>query len=254
MITVLYSGLCGVFLCWCLIDLGYLKHSGVVVKSADFSQHFSFLIWKVSNNQWKNCLKQCLVPLEMLIIIIIKKLKVRQINRDTRIIWRNFEQVGCNSDAEKLYGGWKGSRPDLWASRTTLFSKVNPKILNQPFSYICIWRIIITLHSNTVANNGIITVKSRLTGKLIELKLQPLSLEWTPSKALYWILFSYIFSSFLKRAASHQMCFVSGKESTCQCRRCGFDPIPGLERFPGGGNGNPLQYSCLENSLNRGAW
>ena len=30
--------------------------------------------------------------------------------------------------------------------------------------------------------------------------------------------------------------------------------IPGLGRFSGVGNGNPLQYSCLENSMGRGAW
>ena len=30
--------------------------------------------------------------------------------------------------------------------------------------------------------------------------------------------------------------------------------IPGLERSPGGGNSNPLQYSCLENPMDRGAW
>ena len=30
--------------------------------------------------------------------------------------------------------------------------------------------------------------------------------------------------------------------------------IPGLGGFPGEGNGNPLQYSCLENSMDRGAW
>ena len=30
--------------------------------------------------------------------------------------------------------------------------------------------------------------------------------------------------------------------------------IPGLRRSPGGGNGNPLQYSCLRNPMNRGAW
>ena len=30
--------------------------------------------------------------------------------------------------------------------------------------------------------------------------------------------------------------------------------IPGLGRFPGGGNGNPLQYSCLEDSMDRVAW
>ena len=30
--------------------------------------------------------------------------------------------------------------------------------------------------------------------------------------------------------------------------------IPGLERSPGGQNGNPLQYSCLENPMDRGFW
>ena len=30
--------------------------------------------------------------------------------------------------------------------------------------------------------------------------------------------------------------------------------IPGSGTFPGKGNGNPLQYSCLENSMDRGAW
>ena len=32
------------------------------------------------------------------------------------------------------------------------------------------------------------------------------------------------------------------------------DLIPGSERSPGGGNGNPLQYYCLENHMDRGAW
>ena len=32
------------------------------------------------------------------------------------------------------------------------------------------------------------------------------------------------------------------------------DLIPGLGRSPGGGHGNPLQYSCLENPMDRGAW
>ena len=30
--------------------------------------------------------------------------------------------------------------------------------------------------------------------------------------------------------------------------------VPGSERSPGEGNGNPLHYSCLENSMDRGAW
>ena len=45
--------------------------------------------------------------------------------------------------------------------------------------------------------------------------------------------------------------WLSDKESTCQARDMGF--IPGLERSPGEGNGNPLQYSCLGNPLDRGA-
>jgi hypothetical protein len=32
------------------------------------------------------------------------------------------------------------------------------------------------------------------------------------------------------------------------------DLIPGVGRFPGEGKGNPLQYSCLENPMDRGAW
>ena len=43
-----------------------------------------------------------------------------------------------------------------------------------------------------------------------------------------------------------------GKESTFNMGDQGF--IPGLGRSPGEGNGNPLQYSCLENSIDRGTW
>ena len=49
--------------------------------------------------------------------------------------------------------------------------------------------------------------------------------------------------------------WLSGKESAYNAGDTG-DPglIPGLGRSPGGGHGNPLQYSCLENPLDRGAW
>ena len=40
-------------------------------------------------------------------------------------------------------------------------------------------------------------------------------------------------------------CGSAGKESSCNARDLGS--IPGLGRSPGGGHGNPLQYSCLEN-------
>ena len=42
------------------------------------------------------------------------------------------------------------------------------------------------------------------------------------------------------------------KESTCNARDSGV--IPGSGRSPGEVNGYPLQYSCLENSMDRGAW
>ena len=43
-----------------------------------------------------------------------------------------------------------------------------------------------------------------------------------------------------------------GEESACNTGDLGL--IPGLGRSPGEGNGYPLQYSYLENSMNRGAW
>ena len=43
-----------------------------------------------------------------------------------------------------------------------------------------------------------------------------------------------------------------GKESTCNVEDPGL--IPGWERSPRERNGNPLQYSCLENFMDRGAW
>ena len=43
-----------------------------------------------------------------------------------------------------------------------------------------------------------------------------------------------------------------GKESACSVGDLGSSPV--LERSPGGGRGNPLQYSCLENPTDRGAW
>ena len=52
--------------------------------------------------------------------------------------------------------------------------------------------------------------------------------------------------------ASH---WLSGKESTCSAGTTGeMGSIPGSGRSPEEGHGNPLQYSCLENPMDRGAW
>ena len=47
-------------------------------------------------------------------------------------------------------------------------------------------------------------------------------------------------------------CSLLGKESACSAGELGS--IPGLGISPGEGNGEPLQYPCLENLMDRGAW
>ena len=48
---------------------------------------------------------------------------------------------------------------------------------------------------------------------------------------------------------------LSGKESACNVGATGdADSIPGLETSSGEGNGNPLQYPCLEHSMDTGDW
>ena len=47
----------------------------------------------------------------------------------------------------------------------------------------------------------------------------------------------------------------AGKESSCNAGDRGdASSIPGLGRSPEGGNGKPFHYSCLNNSMERGAW
>ena len=46
----------------------------------------------------------------------------------------------------------------------------------------------------------------------------------------------------------------NGKESACYARNLGWIPGSGRSPNPGGGHGNPLQYSCLENRMDRGTW
>ena len=57
------------------------------------------------------------------------------------------------------------------------------------------------------------------------------------------------------RAKMGLLRWLRAEESACSTGYAGAtDSIPGLERSPGEGNGNPLQYSCLENLMDRGAW
>ena len=57
---------------------------------------------------------------------------------------------------------------------------------------------------------------------------------------------------FKVRSAYEPPRWLSGKESLCQAEDA--NSIPRLGRFPGEGNGSPLQYFCLGNPIDRGAW
>ena len=65
---------------------------------------------------------------------------------------------------------------------------------------------------------------------------------FTSSGFLFLLIFSF----------HHVPCSSFNKESACSAED--LSSIPGLGRSPGEGNGNPLQYPCLENLMNRGAW
>ena len=71
---------------------------------------------------------------------------------------------------------------------------------------------------------------------------------------MHWFCLSLL----VKKKMQEEMGFpqwLSSTEATCKAGATGdAGSIPGLERSPGGGHGNPLQCSCLESPMDRGAW
>ena len=72
----------------------------------------------------------------------------------------------------------------------------------------------------------------------------------------FWDRICFILNE-LKFFLNSLICYVSppssvGKESACNAGDLGSSP--GSRRSPGEGNGNPLQFSCLENPMDKGAW
>ena len=85
---------------------------------------------------------------------------------------------------------------------------------------------------------------------------------WATRKAWKWLIIKTSLQEVKELRSSYTPipCFPSplvvggsaGKEFVCNAGDLGS--IPGLGRSPGGGHGNPLQYSCLGNSMNRVVW
>ena len=63
---------------------------------------------------------------------------------------------------------------------------------------------------------------------------------------------TFMFYRLRMKESSGLAWWLSGKESACKCRIHKFNPW--VRKISGEGNGNPFQYSGLENSMDRGAW
>ena len=66
---------------------------------------------------------------------------------------------------------------------------------------------------------------------------------------------TFILFNRMQVQAPHALCFPGGSDGKASAYNVGDpDLVPGLGRSPGEGNGNPLQYSCLGNPMEGGAW
>ena len=68
----------------------------------------------------------------------------------------------------------------------------------------------------------------------------------------YYLCIIPVLSVILNNKYLGFLCGSDGKESAYNARDRGS--VPGLGRLPGGGCGNPLQYSCLENPMDKEVW
>ena len=80
-------------------------------------------------------------------------------------------------------------------------------------------------------------------------------LAWSQGSCILFLTLLYIiltFASIIYKIMNGLPSWLSGKESACHAGDVGS--IPGSGRSPGRGHGNLLQYSCLENPMDREAW
>ena len=112
--------------------------------------------------------------------------------------------------------------------------------MNRIFIFLCFF------HVKKILNQWILDYCRNIRKTIVE--ESSIKYDMWPSGLLnVWIIITAnIFSAYYEPGSPDD------KESACNAGDLGS--IPGLGRSPGGGNGNPLQYSCLENPMDRGAW
>ena len=101
------------------------------------------------------------------------------------------------------------------------------------------------LHVLTTKRKWLVCDMKELLGKPVAVVILPQYIN-VPSQHFVHLKFIQCYISFGLPGGS------VGEESPCNAGDPGS--IPGSGRSPGEGNGNPLQYSCLENPMDRGAW
>ena len=91
----------------------------------------------------------------------------------------------------------------------------------------------------------------QILNHIVHLKLTMLYFNYTSIKN-YTLMF---FKDIINGGTLYKLGFPGGSVlKKLPANAGGIGSIPGLGRSPGAGNGNPLQYSCLGNSMDRGAW
>ena len=121
---------------------------------------------------------------------------------------------------------------------------------------MCPWKLVYSLFFNRIhwAVTRIHLYTSISGANILDHKFFPCAqITFITSQMFSLVMFSFPFRWCLGVRFKYSK-FGGSKVKASACNAGDLDSIPGSGRSPGKGNGNPLQYSCLENSMDRMAW
>ena len=150
----------------------------------------------------------------------------RRVTRTTGEDLRSSPHLQSGPEAPAFCALWVAAARPTWAQAKTITIGISPKFLHRG--------------------------SPRVSTEQTKVPWQSTALSWQVVGGLlpFRVVVFFFFLFFLFYCGLPW--WLSGEEATCQCRSHGS--IPGSGRCPGGGNGNPLHYSCLEHPMDRGAW